>query len=226
MFNKKFKYNQSNENFTTNHEFQEVPNTSITADITQLGELSTNNNIIQNNYNGRVDIMDTKSEPQFPLFQQNNTGTNIYNDEALKGVLGKSPLSCLFFSKENINIIQNLLRRNVYLQSGKKHIIGRQSDLQLEIIMRSIYLQYSRNLPYSLNEQVKKLNNMVLDYSIPHILSEIQQYLAYKQNVSTLPKQIPRPKSLSSAGTKTLVLNNFFPPPPPPSMDPSWTGVE
>ena len=76
--------------------------------------------------------------------------------------------------------------------------------------MRSIYLQYSKNLPYNIKEQIKELNTMILDYCIPNILTEVEQYLSYKVNVSTLPKPMARPESLSSAGTKTLMLKNFF----------------
>jgi hypothetical protein len=160
--------------------------------------------------NGRVDIMNIKSEPQWPLFQQNNSGAKNYKEEALKGIQTKSQLSQVFFSKKNIDLIQNQIRYNVWLQSNKTHVIGRQSDTELEIVMRSIYLQYSKNLPYNIKEQIEELNAMILDYCIPNILSEIEQYLAYKVNVSQLPQPIARPESLTSAGSKTLVLNNFF----------------
>ena len=160
--------------------------------------------------NGRVDIMNTKSEPQWPLFQQNNNGVKNYKEEALKGIQTKSKLSQVFFSKNNIELLQNQLRYNVWLQSNKKHVIGKQSETELEIIMRSIYLQYSKNLPYNIKEQIEELNTMILDYCIPNILSELEQYLAYKVNVSQLPEPMARPKSLSSAGEKTLILKNFF----------------
>ena len=160
--------------------------------------------------NGRVNILDEKPQEQWPLFQQNNTGSINYKEEALRGIQSKSLLSQAFFSKNNIDLLQNQIRYNVWLQSNKQHIIGRQSETELEIIMRSIYLQYSKNLPYNIKEQIKELNSMILDYCIPNILSEVEQYLSYKVNVSTLPTPIAIPKSLSSAGTKTLILNNFF----------------
>lgn len=160
--------------------------------------------------NGRVDITGNNIGPQWPMFQQNNTGVKNYKEEALKGIQTESILSQLFFSKKNIDTIQNQIRYNVWEQSNKQHIIGRQSDTELEIIMRSIYLQYARNLPENIKGQIEELNTMVLDYCIPNILSEVEQYLSYKTNVSNLPKPLSRPENLSNAGTKTLVLNNFF----------------
>lgn len=160
--------------------------------------------------NGRVDIMNDVPSQQWPLFQQNNTGAVNYKEEALRGIQSKSLLSQVFFSKNNIDLLHNQIRYNVWLQSDKKHIIGRQSDTELEIIMRSIYLQYSKNLPYDIKNQIKELNSMILDYCIPNILSEVEQYLSYKVNVSKLPTPMARPKSLTSAGSKTLFLKNFF----------------
>ena len=168
------------------------------------------NSITKKNYNGRVNIAGKDAAPQWPLFQQENTGVKNYKEEALRGIQTESKLSQVFFSKRNIDIIQNQIRYNVWIQSDKRHIIGRQSDTELEIVMRSIYLQYSKNLEYNIKEQIEELNKMILEYCVPNILSEVEQYLSYKQNVSSLPQPMARPKSLTSAGSKTLELKNFF----------------
>jgi len=42
-----------------------------------------------------------------------------------------------------MNLIQDGIRYQVYLKTDKKHIIDKQSEVELEIIMRSIYLQHS-----------------------------------------------------------------------------------
>ena len=47
--------------------------------------------------------------------------------------------------------------KRVYNQTN--HVISRQSDMNLQIIMRSIYLQYGKNLPTGIPEQVQELNN-------------------------------------------------------------------
>ena len=75
--------------------------------------------------------------------------------------------------------------------------------------MRSFYLQYSKNLDTNIREQIMELNNMVINYCVPKILSEIQQYIGYKQDISKLPDPIDRSVNLSVKGTKTLILNNF-----------------
>ncbi len=126
----------------------------------------------------------------------------------LKNV-SKNLLNQTFFSKGNITIIQNNIRYRVWQQSNQQFVIGPQSETQLEIIMRSIYLQYSRNLPNNIKEQVEDLNALVVNEAVPNIMSNIKQYIGYKQDLETGPVFMDHPKNVSSAGSKTLV-NNLF----------------
>ena len=106
------------------------------------------------------------------------------------------------------NTLQKIIRYEVWLQSGKRHIIGRQSDDQLKIIMRSIFLQYGKHRNNDLIEQVKDLNQFVCNYSIPNILSNLELYIGYKNDVSNLPEPIPLPVNMSNAGLKSI--NNLI----------------
>ena len=63
---------------------------------------------------------------------------------------------------------------------------------------------------FSSKEQVKNLNKDVLEWAVPRILTNIQQFDKYKQDVSMLPDPIDRPTLTSIAGTKTLELQSFF----------------
>ena len=69
--------------------------------------------------------------------------------------------------------------------------------------MKSIYLQYGKNLKTNIQGQVKNLNILVLDYCVPNIISNIELYLGYKKSVSMLPKPLELPKYISDAGTRT-----------------------
>ena len=62
----------------------------------------------------------------------------------------------MIFSKRNIDCIQKHIQKSVLQKTNYR--IGRQSDLQLQIIMRSIYLQYSKNLDCNYAEQIRELN--------------------------------------------------------------------
>jgi len=163
------------------------------------------------NYNGRIDIINNTltSDYNNNLYTEDTNPNKNFHSEALKGIQTESLLSRTFFSNKNIDIIQNSIRYNVYSLSNSQHIIGRQSDIQLQIIMRSLYLQFSKNLNTGIREQVQELNNMVVNYCVPRILSEIQQYIVYKSDVSKLPEPIDRSLNLSVKGTKTLILKTL-----------------
>ena len=150
--------------------------------------------------NGRVNIMQNfATSPKITraplILNDNNINSISYN-------ITNTSLSVNFFSKENINKIQNLIKRGVYYKSNKQHIIADQNEQELVIIMRSIYLQYGKNLPTNVNDQINELNNMIIEWAIDNIISNIEQYISYKKTCSTLPMPMERAQLTSTAGTK------------------------
>ena len=104
-----------------------------------------------------------------------------------------TPLSNLFFSKENIDNIQNGLRAGVFKRSNGQYTIGIQDCDVLKIVMRSTFLQYSANQKTNIKEQVYQLNQMVLNYCIQQVYSEAQGYIRYIYDASTLVVPIAHP---------------------------------
>ena len=173
--------------------------------LSNLLNKNKNRNTLQINNirNGRVNIMGKPtSRYVFPLYDQSSSGNSIYKKEALKTIHTNTTLSNLFFSKKNIEIIQTNIRYHVWMESDKKHIISIQSHQELHIIMRSIFLQYSKNMNTDLLKQIKKLNNIVIKYTVPNILSNIELYIGYKKRVSQLPIPLSHPLNLAIKGTK------------------------
>jgi hypothetical protein len=76
--------------------------------------------------------------------------------------------------------------------------------------MRSIYLQYSKNLPTKVIEQVRELNKKVLDWSVKEVLSNLKQFQKYKKDVSTMPIPLERSPLITTKGTKTLELKPWI----------------
>ena len=100
--------------------------------------------------------------------------------------------------------IQAGIKYNVYIKTDKKHIIDKQSEVELEIIMRSIYLQHSPNLPNNIKEQIRYLNQLVIDWCVETIITEIYQYYGYLKEVEFMPVPIDLPLNLSSKCSRTL----------------------
>jgi len=162
------------------------------------------------NQNGRVNIMDEGEIKQFELYDKIPITDKLSNyQDALTGNWTDSPLSLAFFSRENQIIIQNGIRALVYKESNGIHTIPEQNPDTLRIIMRSIFLEHSVNLPYDITNQIVELNNLVYKYAVPQIINEIESYIKYKNDVSYLPIPIARP-SLANTKNKTLELKPFF----------------
>jgi len=123
---------------------------------------------------------------------------------AIHGIHEPNALTRAFFSEQNVDKLQKCLQRLVFKHSGYR--IDRQSDQQLFIIMRSIYYQYADNRNDNVRGQVKQLNGIVLDDSVPKIISQIELHHAYLRRASgqDYANQIERPIHVSSAGTKIL----------------------
>lgn len=153
--------------------------------------------------NGRVTLT-KKDVKDMKMIDIEGETMNNFQVEALYGIQETSQLNQLFFSKKNMENIQNMIRYNVYLKSDKKFIIDKQSDIELEIVMRSIYLQHSPNLPNKTKEQIEYLNKLVSDWCVEQIIPEVNQYIGYIKEIEYMPLPIDLPLNLSVKGTRAL----------------------
>jgi len=164
--------------------------------------------------NGRVNLTagaGAGGHSEVPGFSYRTSAQETFDADALRGNWEKTALSTTFFSKQNIETLQRAIRKAVYEKSGpKKYNIDDQSVDELSIIMRTMYLQYSQNLPYDIPGQISDLNEKVVNWSVPHILSAVDHYMYYLNDISHMPVPLARSVHLSSAGTKSLPLNPFM----------------
>ena len=158
--------------------------------------------------NGRIDIMGKTNLDVFTLYDQIpvSEGSSDFR-EALTGTNTSTMLSAAFFSKENIQIIQNAIKAGVNKLSNGNFVVGNQNEDTLKIIMRSIYLQNSKN-GNDITTQIIELNKLVCDYAVPQIYGEADGYMKYKRDVSTMAKPMQRP--ISTYHNNTLELKKFF----------------
>lgn len=125
-------------------------------------------------------IEEIKNHVPFNLFQEFKK-KNDFKD-SIENIIQPSILSGVFFSRKNINNIQTKII------SGIKKIlntdIGYQSEEELQTIMRSIYLQFSKNSDCNIQNQIKQLNAEVLKYCIQNVYSNAKQYLKYLKDIN------------------------------------------
>ena len=174
---------------------------------------ATTNSILQyDGFNGRVNLIDNSNpDLRFQMAEKiavKNKATE-YRDP-LTGLHEDTLLSRAYFSEENVQILQNGLRAGVYEMSNQQINVPPQNVDNLKIIMRSIYLQYAKHSPKeSITNQIRDLNQYVLDYAIPSVYKEAQGYLNYIRDQSTLVMPLERAKQ-SDRDHKHLEWKRFF----------------
>lgn len=107
-----------------------------------------------------------------------------------------------FFSNENIELIQDGIREKVYKTSN--YFIPKQNTEHIRQIMRGIYQDQGQFLPYQFKEQIKRLNDIVVEFSFPFIISQINANKKYIDFIEKPRNLVPLPQSVSVAGKRTL----------------------
>lgn len=123
----------------------------------------------------------------------------------LKIKVQESPLSDLFFSKLNISALQEAIRYGVYRDSG--FVIDRQSEIELVIIMRSIFTEHAQNRgDIEVVAQVRALNARVLDYCVKSVVEKVKSQSDYVQWATSMPVPIEHSKATSTKGERMLEM--------------------
>jgi hypothetical protein len=105
-----------------------------------------------------------------------------------------SKLSLIFFSEENIEIIQRSILLKAYREKNTKIPYQKQEDLL--VVMRRIYREQSDHVDCDFTEQVRRLNMQVLEGIFPSIASAIDRQLQYLRDIdSTKRVFVPTPQN-------------------------------
>ena len=106
---------------------------------------------------------------------QNNWATEgSIQKSLLQGTYTPTPLGELFFSPENINRLQKMIKYEVFVRTnGKYKLEVDQNESDLLVNMRAVYISDAMNQPYQLVRQVKILNHRVIERIVPDMISMI-----------------------------------------------------
>ena len=125
------------------------------------------------------------------------------NTSIITNQIEPNKLTSTYFSKRNLDYIQQRIMEGIAKQGFN---ITRQSDTQVQIVMRSIYFQFSKNNNQPLQLQLDELNNLVIDECIRIILPNIQQYQGYIRDVTNPIPTLPSMQSTTIKGSNTFSL--------------------
>ena len=163
--------------------------------------------------NGRINISTPSPNTQtlFTMYDKIPTTQPAGFRESIDGGLwSETQLSKLFFSSQNIQIIQNGIRAGVHKMSNGKYVVGQQDSDSLAIVMRSVFLQNAVNLPTNITGQIDDLNKMVLKYCVETVHGEAQGYMTYLSDVSSIAVPMTPPVMDNKEVKRTYRMNDWF----------------
>jgi len=158
----------------------------------------------------QIDINDLSDEVVHKhnfLFTQDHV--NDYNSKVktANSVVGtcNDEVGNLFFSKKNIRRIQMKIRNEIYERTNHKYRLDvDQSEQDLLVVMTALYKEKAKFIPKHIIRQVKKLNNSVVDFITPDMITEIKQYYGYIDEINKPLVPNERPVNVSNAGRRSL----------------------
>lgn len=116
------------------------------------------------------------------------------------------PIARHYFTKRNLDDVQRMLRYKVYELSQKRYVIERQNDHAVLGRMANTFRQYGMfpetEDPRQLQRETDRLNALLLSELAPDVAAEVDMYMTYLRDASTLPEPLPRPINVSQRGTK------------------------
>ena len=160
---------------------------------------------------GRVPDVRTKdTTPSLNLYKPSEPNHKNVREELIGHQHNATQLNTIFFSGANIETLQQRISDQVFLMSGNKHRIDRQSDDDLKLIMRSYYLMFGRNNPDNVSGDLADLNARVVGYAAAKIYSELDFYLFYLNDIQDFAPPIAVPMNVKVYGSRSNELKSFF----------------
>ncbi len=139
-------------------------------------------------FNGRINIINQPPHTNelFKLYDN----CQLMNQEKF---FKDSELEKIYLSQNNIRLVESKLRDNVYKLTNNKYVIDRQCLESLKTIMEDVMEKNTKYICTNPKEKTDELNNIVINTYSPKIVNEINYYIKYKYDVSTLKVPIDLP---------------------------------
>ena len=150
------------------------------------------------------------------FFQDYNPKINDIRSQLVKNITKTnvddvSILKDIFFSDENIELINKQIVLTIWKRTNKKYRVAFQNKNNLLVIMQYVFLENAKYLPYDIKGQIRDLNCQVVGEILPNVITNFEQKLGYLRDIETRQPLVDLPKS--STVDRTLASakrENFF----------------
>jgi hypothetical protein len=141
---------------------------------------------------------------KFENFNNSNS-----NDELIKHLTKTNEninLQKLFFSSENIDLINKQIILTIYKKTNYK--INFQRTDKLIIVMQYFFNEYAKHLSYNYKQQISELNCKVVSNIIGDIITNFEQKIVYLRDIEKNKDPLPLP--VSSTVSRTLQVKPYW----------------
>ncbi len=173
-------------------------------------------NDISNNLARPDNSISSGGEIMYKKTKQKKTALNdcLYKEcgdcsenDIIKDTWNSNPLTRDFFSKKNLNYIQNIIRYLIYQKSNKTYIIDKQDDTNILVIMRQTFLRYYPSIKSTtINKQILELNTLVINEIISPLINEISSYIKFLKDQNSPLSQFQISQATSITGQKAYQI--------------------
>ena len=142
-----------------------------------------------------VITMPPYTELEFPLYLKPRSEAFEDVIEAVVRSLRQpsTPLNTAFLSRANVDTLHAAVQARIAESMGLS--IDRQSDWELLLLMRRVYLETASNWPEDVREEVARLNGLVLQLAVDSVSRNITKYMTYRSSLP-LPAPMPNPADM------------------------------
>jgi hypothetical protein len=156
--------------------------------------------------------MNLKNSP-IGFFQDYNPDVSEIRKQLIKNIIKtnineETNLEDIFFSDENIDLINKQIVLSLWKKTNKQYRIGFQDKNKLIIVMRYVFIENAKHLPYNIKGQIRELNCNVVGEILPFLITNFEQKLGYLRDIERRGDLPPLPVSSSVDRTLPTYKNN------------------
>jgi hypothetical protein len=154
--------------------------------------------------NGRINLNN-----QFELFDKIPVDTKPTSySNATMGLYNPTTLSTKFFSAENIMALQQAITSNIKQMTD--YTVPAQNEDIIKNMMWNVYMEHCAHMPDKIEQQIKSLNQKVMEQCIPGIIESIKADIKYRYDISHMHTPIAHSVSTTNKGLQNNEFKTFF----------------
>ena len=113
-----------------------------------------------------------------------------------------SPITDLYFSDENVELLQKKLVLEVFKQTSYR--IPFQDKTRLLIAMKYVHNHYAKHLPTGWREQLRELDDTTIRFILPDVITAVELVVAYEETINNPRPLLDPPINVSRRQTLSL----------------------